>query len=566
MDINLQINRAQLPGLLLIPKKHVAVEGRATGKSYDIGNTMDRCIRWMPKSVITLTGQTIGQLLTRTLPSALKTLNERGYEKGINYVIGQKPPAYFDKPYEEIAKFDNMITFSNGTTFAMITQAEKGSGRGANSDYEILDEALTINKEQYDLEVSPTNRGNLEYFGKPSGKPVAIHHGFKYSTSMPPTKKGRWILDYANYYETEKGINLFSVWNRVVKMQMELLDIKEPKQFTELYNEISRLKRQITPFVSKDDLLFTCSNAFDNLDHVGLSYIRNQRTKLPSLIFLIEIMNYMFDKVEDCFYAINEEKQIYYNALDEAGILQSAKKSDFDMELLSYQNSLYDKDCNPALPIEIVPDWGSSISLFCVVQERNFDFATGIATKQPVNNFINEFFVKPEGNSNILIKELCNNFSNYYRHHQNKRIIYYRDRYGDSRNPNIVNSKSFNAQAVDYLKKEGWKVEERVHQGMEPPQSDKYLLWGIILKEERTDYPLVRFNGTRCRYTLISMNNAMVKDVNGKLEKDKSSERKTSGVLPEEATHFSDAADKIIWTKYGNILKKSNKTFVEPRI
>jgi len=40
----------------------------------------------------------------------------------------------------------------------------------------------------------------------------------------------------------------------------------------------------------------------------------------------------------------------------------------------------------------------------------------------------------------------------------------------------------------------------------------------------------------------------MIKDVDGQLKKDESSEHKSSGVLPEEETHFSDAADKIVWT------------------
>jgi hypothetical protein len=62
------------------------------------------------------------------------------------------------------------------------------------------------------------------------------------------------------------------------------------------------------------------------------------------------------------------------------------------------------------------------------------------------------------------------------------------------------------------------------------------------------------------------MNNAMIKDVDGQLKKDKSSELKTSGVLPEEATHFSDAADKIVWTKFGGELKEKGGCFVPVRV
>ena len=173
---------AQLPGFILQPKCHVSVEGRGTGKSADIGFWLDRLIRLMPKSVIALTGKTFGQLLTRTLPSSLKILNQLGYQKEQNYVIGKKPPAYFDSSYEEISKFDNFVSFSNGVRLPLISQSEPGSGRGSNVDFEIADETLTLNKEQYDQEVVPTNRGNLEFFGHKSNNPIHLHHGFKYST------------------------------------------------------------------------------------------------------------------------------------------------------------------------------------------------------------------------------------------------------------------------------------------------------------------------------------------------------------------------------------------------
>jgi hypothetical protein len=201
MEIKLSGNRAQLPGFILQPKCHVSVEGRGTGKSADIGFWLDKLIRLMPKSIIALTGKTYGQLLTRTLPSSLKILNQLGYQKDQIYVIGKNPPPFFDSSYEEISKFDNFISFSNGTRIALISQSEPGSGRGCNVDFEIADETLTLNKEQYDQEIVPTNRGNLEFFGYKSSNPVYLLHGFKYSTSMPPTRDGRWVLEYVDYYE-----------------------------------------------------------------------------------------------------------------------------------------------------------------------------------------------------------------------------------------------------------------------------------------------------------------------------------------------------------------------------
>jgi hypothetical protein len=151
-----------------------------------------------------------------------------------------------------------------------------------------------------------------------------------------------------------------------------------------------------------------------------------------------------------------------------------------------------------------------------------------------------------------MINQLCTDFSTYYRNHKNKRLLYYRDRYGDRKNPNVINSRSYNEQAIDKLRQLGWEVEEYVHRRNEPPQSDKYMLWGDLLSEENDTLPRIRFNGDKCKFTLISMNNSKVKEEDGQLKKDKSSERNTSGIPAEEATHFSDAADKIVWTKYND--------------
>lgn len=575
MDIQLHGNRAQLPKLVLQAPCEVSIEGRGTGKSFDIGFKMDAIVRKMPRSVTALTGKTFGQLLTRTLPSSLKLLNQMGYQKDINYVIGRKPPSYFHDSYESINKYDNVISFSNGARFAMISQSEPGSGRGANVDYEIADETLTLDQEQYNNEVSPTNRGNLEFFGKKSKNPISFHHGYKFSSSMPINKEGRWVLDFAEYYKSERGIRLFDIWNRIVMQQVDCLgvvsdyrnavnngkenDAKDLVQaFRKRWNEIARLKGQITPFVSKEGVLFTLSNAFDNLDMLGMDYLLKNQKTIPSLIFMVEIMNLYYDKVEDCFYTIEERKHIYYNFYDNERLRGVAESKDYNFDEINFESSIYDRDCDTNLPIEVSFDWGSAISLMVVTQERYWDFVTGLVSERPCQTQINEFFVKPEGKDNVMIEELVRRFCAYYQHHQNKVLHFYKDKYGDHKNPAVLNSKTFNEMAIAEFERYGWDVELFEHKRNEPPMSDKFLLWGIILSENNDSMPRFRINGDKCKYTLISMNNAKVKSVAGKMEKDKSSERPSSGVLPEEATHFSDAIDKLMWTKWGDMIDRND--------
>lgn len=569
-------NRAQLPGLLYDAKSEVAVAGRGTGKSFAIGFKMDALVRTMPRSVTALTGITYGQLLTRTLPSSFKLLNQMGYQQGVNYVIGRRPPSYFLDSYESLNKYDNIISFSNGTRFAMISQSESGSGRGANTDYEILDEALLIDEEQYNNEVVPTNRGNNEYFGKLSRHPVTQHHGFTYFTSMPTTKSGRWILRYGDYYLKERGVRLFDTWNRVVAMQIELLDvvrayrkakeggteaqrIEARNEFKARWMQVQRIRDKIKPFVSEKGLLFTLSNAFDNLEMLRIDYILNSQEKMPNMIFLLEIMNMYIEKVTDCYYSIDDVKQVYYNAVDSSRVRDMAERNNFDLSSLETDSSEFDKDCDPSAPLELGFDWGSSICLMVVDQERHWDFVSNVATEQICQTQINEFFVKPDTSPNIMVKDLIGKFIHHYRRHANKLVYFFKDKYGDHKNPAQINSKTFNEMAIEELHAAGWDVIVQEHRGMEPRQSDRYNLWSVILSETNPAMPLWRINGDKCRYTLISMNNAKVKTVDNRLTKDKSSERPDSGVLPEEATHFSDARDKLIWTKYGErFLSKSS--------
>lgn len=565
----IRVNPAQAAFILMPYKNGYVIYSRATGKSFIMGAVIDDNIRTMPRGVTTLAQATIGQALTKTLPSAFKMLEQLGYKrwdpktKSGDYVVCRTPPDGWYRPYEHLMSFEHCITFSNGHTLYILTQ--EGNSRGPNADYNITDEALTIDKEQFDQEVAPTNRGNEFIFGRKSEKPLLKHHGNTFLSSMPYTPEQKWLLEPAKYYEEERGIRLFDTWNKIVRLQMQLIDAKlayDVGLFRDIWNETIRLRQTITPFVSRDGTLFILGSIFDNIANVGFNYILNQYQVMDKLSFMIEILNFMVDRIDDCYYQI-DERHVYYNAVNDDYIRDFAEDNEYDWKKLgSGDDSRRDLDCAPNKEIEITCDWGSVAAFMEVAQERNYDFVNKVLTKEPIDNNINEFFVKRDEEEDTMVNALIDKFIHYYRYHGNKTVIFYRDRYGDARRAN--NKKSYNQLAIERLEKAGWRVEQRTHKGMEPPQHDKYLLWANILTERNPRYPKKRFNGTRCKYTLISMNNTrVIEDSQGKFAKDKRSERRQS-VLPEEATHFGDAVDKRVWTKYGHLLY-SSYSFVDAR-
>lgn len=563
---SLLVNPSQLAVILMQARQKYIIMSRASGKSFISGYEIHDNVCSMPRGITTLAQATIGQALTKTLPSAFKMLEYLGYKaydsktKTGDYVVCRRPPEGWYLPYEHIMSYDYLISFSNGHCLYILSQAT--NSRGPNADYNISDEALTLDKQQFDEEVAPTNRGNEQIFGRLSKHPLFKHHGNTFLSSMPYAPEQMWLLDPATYYEEERGVRLFDTWNKIVGLEVQLIDAKlqdNLSEFREIWNEIQRMRSTITPFVSRDGTLFMLGSIFDNIGNVGLNYILSQYKVMEKFSFMVEILNYIIDKVDDCYYKLNDRNR-YYNATNDSFIRDFAEDNDFNWRELAAPDCRQDADCNPSQALEIVTDFGSSACFLSVGQEWHYDWNTKVITQRPVDCVINEFFVKPDEQEDTMVNALIDKFCDYYEHHANKTVVYFRDRYGDAKRAN--SSKTYNETAISRLKRRGWSVVVKTHAGMEPPQHEKYLLWSSILAEQDPRFPLVRFNAQKCKYTLISMNSTQVKVHDGKFEKDKRSERNKS-IPAEQATHFGDCVDKRIWTKYGHLLKR--RSFVDVR-
>ena len=407
------VNPAQLALMLNPCKTKYALMSRASGKSFITGYEIDENVRLMPRGITTIAQATIGQALTKTLPSAFKMMEFLGYKRYDpktqtgDYVVCRRPPDGWYQPYEHIMSTDYLIQFSNGHGLYLLSQAT--NSRGPNADYNITDEALTIDKEQFDQEVAPTNRGNEHIFGRQSAHPVLKHHGNTFLSSMAYTPEQRWLLEPAGYYEEERGIRLFDVWNRIVSLQMQLIDAQinqDVKLFRDLWNEIQRLRRTITPFVSKDGVLFLLGSIFDNISNVGMNYIINQYKAMDKFSFMVEILNYVVDKIDHCYYNLTERHR-YYNATNDSFIRDFAEDTDFNWRQLADTDSRMDADCDPNKPLEITPDWGSSASFLEVGQPSHFDWSTKtLYPDRIVENNINEFFVKRDETEDTEINTL----------------------------------------------------------------------------------------------------------------------------------------------------------------
>jgi hypothetical protein len=160
------------------------------------------------------------------------------------------------------------------------------------------------------------------------------------------------MTEPAQYYADEAGIQLFAVRNKIVNLQLQLIQAKiagDKTMAVELFKESIRLRRTITPFVSGDGVLFILSGAFDNIHNTGFNCIAGMYRVMDIVTFMIEILNFRLNKVTDC-YDSPDDRHVYYKADNDGYIRGMAENNSFNWDELQKRHSLYDADCDTNRP------------------------------------------------------------------------------------------------------------------------------------------------------------------------------------------------------------------------
>ena len=506
--------------------------GRGTGKSFIIADLMHTVAQKMPRSTWSIQGATFQQLLTRTLPGTFEALELLGYEKDVDYFVNRQPPKNnsVTLPYYKPLKYDNYITLKRPDGYCvgfMLLSQDRSSSRGNSTDGIICDESLLLNIEEFNQQVVFTNRGHENYFSK-----VKMHHAIFHFSSMPP---GDSFLFKNEAYYLEKGFNISHIRNKLIDIQLEFCKVKDPKIRLELYDEMLPIMDKLQFYVHKG-LYYSEYNIFDNLENLTLRYIDDMFDNTPEHIFLVEGLNKRVSKIVNGFYpTLNRNFHGYkgkfnYNFLDNL---------EFNFEKLISVDSRQDEDCDPEQPLHIGLDFGTAINWMVVGQElrKNNEF-----------NFIKNFYVKfPK-----IIDHLVQEFIKYYTHHKRKMIYIYPDAQGNWRQPN--KDETFVQTIVKLLKQAGWQTVVVNEKRYNKEQNDTHLLWSRILLGRDAQLPKVGFNLINCKELIYSMEQSPAFDDNGRIKKNKNSEKSLINDR-EKATDASDAADQIIYYKYSHLLK-----------
>lgn len=515
------LNRAQQEALMVGAHTEVDICARRFGKSFGIvSRRIKRNAQWMPGSTGGFIASSYKQARTRTLPAALSGLAEAGFKEGLHYVIGKRPPKHlgFGKPLVEVKNYEDVVTFYNGTQMIIISQDVKMSTNSLTLDWLIGDEAKGLDYDKLKDETFPANGGTVRYFSD-----CPWHHGILFVSDMPVLKSARWLLNYREKSDPEVIDTIMALMVRWHEVKNQLPEGPKKRE------KLSLLERQISG-LRRFAVLYREWSIFENIDVVGLQYVRDQKRDLPPLVFQTSILSRRIERLQDGFYPNFRDSLHTYLAnnnslLEEAGYTQDAG---------SHYGCLLDGDLDLKAPISIAFDYNANIN-WLVAGQRS-----GSTLK-----VLKSFYVKYQRK----LRELVDDFCNYYRAHLLKEVVFYYDATALGSNY-AVSEVDFKSVIIEQFALHGWHVEP-VFIGKPLPHNQKYSIIDDGFKGSNTLMPM--FNKENNEALLIALSMAEVEITPLGFHKNKGGE-KLAESEDDPLEYRTDGTDAFDTLYLGNLL------------
>ena len=492
----------------------VIVAGRRFGKTHGLAAPwLLRNLQYMPRSSGGLVGSAFQRILTQTLPGTLQALEDMGFQRNLHYYIGCKPPksAGFKKPVREPARFDHVISWYNGSLQYLISQDIPGTSNSLTLQYIMGDEAKYLNFDKLKDETFPANGG---FKGPWANCPWL--NSMLFMSDMPTTKKGSWFLNYREKMDAE----LIEVIHGLVK---EIYDMQQRPQNTYTEKMLAYYRNRLAQFRSVA-VYYREWSSIENIELLGKKYIAQMKRDLPPLVFQTSILCVRPGKLKDGFYPALSETKHLYTAFDNSYL----QNLDYDLKKAAEQDCRQDGDVNLDRPLSVAFDYNANIN-WLVCGQRD-----GLKMK-----VLKSFYVKYERK----LREVVNDFCNYYRFHHTREVVYYFDNTALGSNY-AVSEEDFASVICSQFEKNGWTV-NRVHIGNPIKHHEKYIMIDQAFKGQK--YLFVQINQPNNEALVLGMQHTGVKIGPYGFQKDKSGEKlaETEEDLLQHRTDGTDAFDTL---------------------
>nr|WP_321357188.1 hypothetical protein [uncultured Draconibacterium sp.] len=507
-------NRPQIEFQLVQAIISIIVGGRRIGKTHGFASNWSlRNLQQMPRSSGGIVGAAFQRILTQTLPGTLQALDDMGFKRDIHYCVGHRPAKAwnFAKPVREPARYDHVISWYNGSVWYLISQDIPGTSNSLTLQYLLIDEAKFVDFDKLKDETFPANGG---FTGPWADCPWL--NSILVMSDMPSTKKGSWFLKYREEMDS-------LLIEAILQLVQDIYDLKQKPQNTYTKKLLYQKRLRLAQFRSVA-VYYREWSTIENVELLGKKYIAQMKRDLPPLVFQTSIMCIRPGKLKDGFYPALSEKYHLYTAFDNSYL----QNLDYDLKKAAEQDCRQDGDVDLDKPISIAFDYNANINWLVAGQKDGMKMKV-----------LKSFYVKYERK----LRELVDDFCNYYRFHHTREVVYYFDNTALGSNY-AVSDEDFASVICSQFEKNGWNV-TRVHIGNPLKHHEKYLLIDQAFKGQK--YLFIQINEQNNEALIPAMQQTAVKVGPHGFQKDKSGEKlaETEEDRLEYRTDGTDAFDTL---------------------
>lgn len=507
-------NDPQLEFRYVAAHTSVVVGGRRIGKTHGIvAPWLLRNVQHMPRSGGGIVGATFQQILTRTLPGSLKSLEDMGFRRNVHYYIGHRPPksAGFARPIIEPVSYDHVISWYNGSVNYLISQDIPGSSNSLTLQYIMGDEAKFLNFDKLKEETFPANGG---FKGPWASSPWL--NAMLFVSDMPTTKKGSWFLTYKDKHDPDV----------IAAIKQLVWDIYLMKQKQPTLHRLRRLNQMRTQLAQLRSVAvyYREVSTIENIELLGERYIAQQKRDLPPLVFATSILCIRPGRLKDGFYPSLSDAH-FYTAFDNS-YLQGL---DYNLDKALEQSCAQDADLDMNRTICVAFDYNANINWLVCGQQSGIKALV-----------LKSFYVKYQRK----LRELVDDFCNYYRLHLTREVVFYFDSTALGSNY-AVSDEDFASVICSQFEKNGWSV-SRAYIGQPMRHHEKYNIIDQALKGQKYLMPMI--NGPNNEALRLALEHTGVKIGPLGFQKDKSGEKlaESEEDLLEHRTDGTDAFDVLM--------------------
>lgn len=542
------MNNAQVRATMVDANVLIAEFGRATGKTEGVfGPRLIRVADSMPGEVSFLVHKTYAALFTNVWP------NIQGYfsrpildgrrtmlEEGKDYIVGaSKIPKHFKRPRRPIAYPKHSVLMRNGHHFQLVSSDQPESVAGQSGVHAFIEEMKHQKGEKLKTRLFPALRGS----------PAATRMSPYYQgitgvsdTARVDLGEDNWFEEYEKQIKPELIDEIVTVAHHVnraihdiykaediarneknpIALEAVRLQIEKQKRLVELWQpRLNDMRRNATYYMR--------ASSFANKDILGPKFFKTQLDSMTMDEFLVAICAIRHKAVVNRFF-VNYSPSVheFEDSYKYESIMRMDLKEQFRL------TSFYLKHYKPHEELLLGYDPGNFSSL--VVAQEKTDRDTRI---------LKEFTVYAPYDQTDLARD----FNDFFGDASNKHIKLYYDRAGNKRREDAERITTDAKILQRELESYGFTV-ELMNEGQPVIYYwQQYKLLQFLFADKSNAVPRIRIDKNECPNLCSSIMLSPRTYTDGKIELDKTSERKVP--LHLQAGLTTQLPSALIYLLYG---------------